>query len=117
MFYAMNRFEVPLDHCEAFEARWLGRDSKLPDFDGFVEFNLLRGDDQDGWRRYVSHTIWQSEAHFTAWLKSPSFGQAHRRPAAEGAEQVTPAPQRQVKNQFEALRSIQRVLPRGEGEA
>lgn len=107
MFYAMNRFDIPLEHCTAFENRWLERDSRLHEFEGFIEFNLLKGPEADGERLYVSHTIWRSEADFQAWLKSPRFKEAHQRPKPAEAASVTP---RMIsRNKFEALTSVQRI--------
>lgn len=110
MFYAMNRFNVPLSQNAAFEARWLNRESKLHDFEGFVEFNLLKGPESDGERLYISHTIWVSEAHFQLWLKSLSFKEAHARskPSADAEAQ----PKMISRNSFEMLESVQRLLPK-----
>lgn len=108
MFYAMNRFEVPLDQAPAFERRWLERDSRLHEFDGFVEFNLLKGPEANELRIYISHTIWRSEADFQVWLKSPRFKEAHKRPQEERSADN---PAMVARSQFEMLTSIQRVLP------
>jgi len=61
MFIAMNRFTVPLENAEAFEALWLGRESHLDRMAGFVEFHMLKGPEADGMRLYASHTVWESE--------------------------------------------------------
>lgn len=79
MYLAMNRFTVPLENAEEFEALWLGRDSHLRDMPGFVEFHMLRGPQNDGKRLYASHTIWQSEEAFRAWTTSEQFRKAHAR--------------------------------------
>ena len=106
MFHAMNRFDVQLAHCDAFESRWLDRESRLHAFEGFVEFNLLRGPDRDEGRLYVSHTVWQSEADFQTWLRSPRFREAHARPerSSDQAE-----PQLVTRSNFEALSTIQHI--------
>ena len=78
MYLAMNRFTVPVENAEAFEAIWLGRDSHLKEMEGFVEFHMLRGPETDGDVLYASHTVWASEDAFTAWTKSESFRAAHR---------------------------------------
>ncbi|NYS26087.1 antibiotic biosynthesis monooxygenase [Rhodobacteraceae bacterium 2376] len=79
MFIAMNRFTVPLENAEAFEALWLGRESHLDRMAGFVEFHMLKGPEADGMRLYASHTVWESEAHFRAWTRSDEFRAAHAR--------------------------------------
>ncbi|MFN4099257.1 MAG: antibiotic biosynthesis monooxygenase family protein [Pararhodobacter sp.] len=79
MYLAMNRFTVPAENAEAFEALWLGRDSRLSELDGFVEFHMLKGPEEDGMRLYASHTIWESEEHFRAWTRSEQFRAAHQR--------------------------------------
>ena len=78
MYLAMNRFTVPCDNAEAFEALWLGRDSHLKEMDGFVEFHMLRGPEQDGLILFASHTIWETEAAFRDWTRSDAFRAAHK---------------------------------------
>jgi len=79
MYLAMNRFTVPVENAEAFEALWLGRDSRLNELDGFVEFHMLKGPEEDGMRLYASHTVWASEEQFRAWTRSEQFRAAHQR--------------------------------------
>ncbi|MCF3932666.1 antibiotic biosynthesis monooxygenase [Acuticoccus sp. M5D2P5] len=78
MFIAMNRFRVNKGSEQEFENVWLNRDSQLKNEKGFVEFQLLRGPEQDDVRLYVSHTVWASEEDFIAWTKGPAFAEAHR---------------------------------------
>ena len=84
MYLAMNRFTVPTENAEAFEALWLGRDSLLKEMDGFVEFNMLKGPvSEEGTVLYASHTVWQSEEHFRAWTRSDAFREAHKNAGKE----------------------------------
>ncbi|MBL4614610.1 MAG: antibiotic biosynthesis monooxygenase [Magnetovibrio sp.] len=77
MFIAMNRFRITLG-CEAdFEQIWAERETFLDEVPGFVEFHLLRGPTGDEHALYASHSVWQSEQHFTDWTKSESFRKAH----------------------------------------
>ncbi|APE44518.1 antibiotic biosynthesis monooxygenase [Sulfitobacter alexandrii] len=78
MYIAMNRFTVPLENAEAFEALWLGRDSHLKEMEGFVEFHMLRGPEQDGKVLFASHTVWRSEEAFRAWTRSEAFRASHK---------------------------------------
>lgn len=78
MYLTMNRFKVKLGQEDAFEAIWTGRDSHLPQVAGFKAFHLMKGPQKDGYRLYASHTMWESEAAFTAWTKSEAFRAAHR---------------------------------------
>lgn len=78
MYLAMNRFMVPVENSEAFENVWLGRDSHLNAMEGFVEFHMLRGPENDGVVLYASHTVWESEDAFRDWTRSDAFRQAHR---------------------------------------
>jgi heme-degrading monooxygenase HmoA len=78
MYLTMNRFKVKLGQEAAFEAIWTGRDSHLPQVVGFKAFHLMKGPERDGYRLYASHTMWESEAAFTAWTKSEAFRAAHR---------------------------------------
>ncbi|QFT58830.1 Heme-degrading monooxygenase HmoB [Sulfitobacter sp. THAF37] len=78
MYIAMNRFTVPLENAEAFEALWLGRDSHLKETEGFVEFHMLRGPENDGKVLFASHTVWASEGAFQDWTRSAAFHAAHK---------------------------------------
>ncbi len=78
MYLAMNRFTVRTENAAAFEALWLGRDSHLKEMDGFVEFHMLKGPEEDGVRLYASHTVWATEASFLAWTRSEAFREAHK---------------------------------------
>jgi heme-degrading monooxygenase HmoA len=77
-FIAMNNFQVAADQAAHFEARWQRRRSYLQEVPGFIQFQLLRGEVQDGGIHYVSHSTWASRAAFEAWTQSDNFAQAHR---------------------------------------
>lgn len=102
MFIAMNRFTVPLENAEDFEALWLGRDSRLNELPGFVEFHLLRGPEEEGNRLYASHTVWQSEDDFRHWTRSEQFRAAHQR-AGDTRKLHVGAPR------FEGFTAIQKI--------
>lgn len=78
MFIAMNRFRMVKGREEAFEEVWRGRDSRLRDVPGFVEFHLLKGPEADDHVLYASHTIWSDRAAFEAWTRSEAFREAHK---------------------------------------
>ena len=78
MFIAMNRFRIVKGREEAFEEVWRGRDSRLRDVPGFVEFHLLKGPEADDHVLYASHTIWSDRAAFEAWTRSEAFREAHK---------------------------------------
>lgn len=78
MFVAMNRFKVVKGHEDAFEAIWRGRDTRLGEMKGFVDFHLLRGAEHDGYTLYASHTIWANRTDFEAWTRSEQFRDAHK---------------------------------------
>ena len=78
MYIAINRFKVMKGAESAFEQVWLSRDTHLDRVAGFLEFHLLRGPDRDDHVLYASHTIWASQAAFTAWTQSEHFRAAHR---------------------------------------
>ena len=84
MYLTMNRFKVKPGQEEAFEALWTGRDSQLPQVAGFVGFHLMRGARHDDHTVYASHTMWESEAAFTAWTRSEAFRAAHRGAGSSG---------------------------------
>ncbi|MEL6522869.1 MAG: antibiotic biosynthesis monooxygenase [Pseudomonadota bacterium] len=78
MYIAMNRFTVRTNNAVAFEELWLGRDSHLKDMDGFVEFQMLKGEERDGVILYASHTVWESVEAFRNWTRSDAFRAAHK---------------------------------------
>jgi heme-degrading monooxygenase HmoA len=78
VFIAMNRFKVQKGSEAAFEAVWLNRDSQLAEVPGFIEFNLLRGPEQEDHTLYASHSVWASRGHFEDWTRSEAFRAAHR---------------------------------------
>lgn len=78
MYIAMNRFKVLKEETDAFERRWLDRDSQLRTVPGFVEFHLLKGPEREDHVLYASHTIWQSYGTFEDWTRSEAFRMAHR---------------------------------------
>ncbi|MEM0947765.1 MAG: antibiotic biosynthesis monooxygenase [Pseudomonadota bacterium] len=106
MYLAMNRFTVPAENAKAFEALWLGRDSHLKDMEGFVEFHMLRGPENDGNVLYASHTVWASEQAFTAWTKSEAFRAAHRDAGKTTTKLYVGHPN------FEGFSSIQHIAAR-----
>ncbi|QYK41408.1 MAG: antibiotic biosynthesis monooxygenase [Paracoccaceae bacterium] len=104
MYLTMNRFRVKPGQEAAFEAVWTGRDSHLPQVPGFVAFHLMKGPERDGHRLYASHTMWESEAAFTAWTKSDAFRAAHRG-AGDSRDIYAGPPELEL---FESVQSIGR---------
>lgn len=90
MYLTMNRFKVKPDaeSTAAFEEIWLGRESKLTEVPGFVEFYMLRGPEREGYRLYASHTMWESKEVFENWTKSDAFRTAHGGVGKAGAEKA-----------------------------
>ena len=81
MFIAMNRFKVAPGREDDFETGWKRRESHLREFSGFVQFALLKGDEQG---EYISHTTWNERADFLAWTNSEAFRSAHAGGLPEG---------------------------------
>jgi heme-degrading monooxygenase HmoA len=78
MYVAMNHFRVQPDRGADFETAWRERESYLDSVPGFVSFHLLRGAvEPDGMLAYASHTIWEDEPAFRAWVDSDAFRKAH----------------------------------------
>lgn len=102
MFLTMNRFKVKLGQEDAFEAVWTGRDSHLTRVKGFLEFNLLKGPEKDGYRLYASHTAWDTEEDFKAWTRSEAFRSTHRSAGDHGDMYLGP-PELEI---FESVQSI-----------
>lgn len=78
MYIAMNRFKVLKEETGAFETLWLSRETHLEAVPGFVEFHMLKGPEREDHVLYSSHTVWGSQAAFTAWTNSEQFRAAHR---------------------------------------
>ncbi|MEM9725161.1 MAG: antibiotic biosynthesis monooxygenase [Pseudomonadota bacterium] len=78
MYIAMNRFQVAKGSEESFENVWKSRDSKLEQVDGFVDFKLLKGPEEEDHVLYASHTIWETYDAFIAWTRSEHFRAAHK---------------------------------------
>lgn len=102
MYLTMNRFKVKPGAEAAFEAVWTGRESLLPQVPGFVAFHLFKGPEKDGYRLYASHTMWESEAAFTAWTRSEAFRTAHRG-AGESRDIYLGPPELEI---FESVQAI-----------
>ena len=66
MFLAMNRFKIVKGREEDFERIWRERDTHLQGVDGFKEFNLMKGNTEEDYSLYASHSIWAvSYTHLT----------------------------------------------------
>ena len=92
MFLAMNRFKIVKGREEDFERIWRERDTHLQGVDGFKEFNLLRGNTEEDYSLYASHSVWKSKEHFINWTKSEAFRLAHKN-AGQHAEIYIGPPQ------------------------
>jgi heme-degrading monooxygenase HmoA len=112
MYIAMNRFKVIKGEEQAFEQVWLSRETHLESIPGFIEFHLLRGPEYEDHRLYSSHSVWASEAAFTAWTKSKAFRAAHRS-AGDNKPLYLGHPQFEG---FEVLQTVD-AAPRGAGPA
>ena len=99
MFIAMNRFKIVPGKEDAFEKVWKNRDSHLKGVPGFIEFNLIKGEESKEFSLYASHSKWESKDAFIAWTKSEAFRLAHKNagqnqdlylgpPSFEGFEKV-----------------------------
>ena len=78
MFIAMNRFKIILGEETAFEKIWENRETRLDTVKGFKEFNLVKGEKNDEFSLYASHSVWSSKEDFINWTKSESFRLAHK---------------------------------------
>ena len=81
MFIAMNRFKIVLGKEKEFEEVWKNRDTHLNDVPGFKEFHLVKGEANDEYTLYASHSIWNSKNDFINWTKSEAFRLAHKNAA------------------------------------
>ena len=58
MFIAMNRFKIVLGKEQDFESVWKNRDTHLKGVPGFKEFHLVKGNTNEEFSLYASHSIW-----------------------------------------------------------
>ena len=80
MYIAMNRFKIVLGKEKEFEDVWKNRDTHLDGVKGFKNFNLIKGDTNDNYSLYSSHSTWDSKEDFINWTKSDAFRLAHKKP-------------------------------------
>ena len=78
MFIAMNRFKIVLGKEQEFEKVWRERDTHLNSVEGFKEFHLVKGETNNEFSLYASHSIWNSKQDFINWTKSEAFKLAHK---------------------------------------
>jgi heme-degrading monooxygenase HmoA len=86
MYIAMNRFWIKPGKEDEFEKAWKNRESFLKGVAGFKEFRLLKGANGT----YISHSTWENENAFTAWMDSEAFAKAHAQGASKGLTQGPP---------------------------
>lgn len=91
-YVAINVLTVPDGNGSTLEERFAARQGAVDSAPGFEHFELLRP--LEGTSDYLVYTRWRSEADFTAWRESQSFGAGHaqasgrheaQRPAASGS--------------------------------
>ena len=63
-FIATNRFKIAAGRESDFENIWKNRETHLNDVQGFQKFNLLRGETNENFTLFISHSIWNSKADF-----------------------------------------------------
>jgi heme-degrading monooxygenase HmoA len=78
MYIAMNRFQIVLGKEEDFEKIWRDRETHLDKVPGFKSFNLIKGDSNETFTLYASHSTWKSKKDFLNWTKSEEFRAAHK---------------------------------------
>ena len=78
MYIAMNRFKIVKGKEKIFENIWKERDSHLEEVNGFIKFNLIRGEKEKDYTLYASHSTWKTQKDFENWTKSESFRKAHK---------------------------------------
>ena len=74
----MNRFKIVKGKEVEFEKVWRERDTHLDGVTGFKEFHLVKGEKNDEFSLYASHSIWKSKEDFINWTKSEAFRLVHK---------------------------------------
>ena len=78
MYIAMNRFKIVKGREKEFEKIWKDRDTHLDKVKGYKEFKLVKGDKEDSFTLYASHTVWNTKEDFINWTQSDAFRLAHK---------------------------------------
>ena len=78
MYIAMNRFQIVAGREKIFEQLWENRETYLESVKGFKSFNLIKGEANETFTLYASHSTWSSKDAFTNWTKSEAFRKAHK---------------------------------------
>jgi len=78
MYIAMNRFKIVPGKENEFEKVWRERDTHLSEVQGFKEFHLVKGEKNEKFSLYASHSIWNTKDDFVNWTKSEAFRLAHK---------------------------------------
>ena len=73
----MNRFKIILGKENEFEKVWRTRETYLDEVKAFKEYHLLKGESNEEYTLYSSHSVWNSKNDFISWTKSESFRKAH----------------------------------------
>lgn len=77
MFIAINKFKVAHGREHEFEEVWKNRESRLDEMPGFLKFEMLKGQPQEGHLYYLSKTDWESAEDFQGWVSSEQFKASH----------------------------------------
>jgi len=78
MYIAMNRFKIKRGEENSFEDIWKTRETHLDKVPGFKNFHLLKGDSNEEYTLYASHSAWVNQESFSTWTKSEAFRKAHK---------------------------------------
>ena len=65
MYIAMNRFQIVTGKEKIFENLWKNRETYLESVKGFKSFNLIKGEANETFTLYASHSTWASKHAFT----------------------------------------------------
>ena len=78
MYIVLNNFKIKIGCEKEFEKVWKSRDSHLDGVPGFIDFHLIKGQTLKDHTMYASHSTWESQDSFYAWVHSESFRLAHK---------------------------------------
>ena len=79
MYIAMNRFQIITGKEMIFEELWKNRETFLESVKGFKSFNLIKGDSNETFTLYASHSTWDTKDAFINWTRSEAFRKAHKK--------------------------------------
>lgn len=103
-FVAVNYITCQQDYQKRFEELFSTRAHAIDTLPGFQDMHVLKPKEAED--NYLVVSYWESEAHFTAWTKSPAFLEGHKRAFADLAQYKTEGKEAPMKSSFKTYQIL-----------